>query len=179
MMKLFIFSAFLLLFVVFAFPLFYFNYSQVVTTTDKKVNYELPYPGILPDNPLYFIKAARDRALEFTSRDPMKKAEFYLLFSDKRAYMGLQLVKKGKQKLAISTLSKGEKYFLKIPPLLSDSRKQGIRYSDEFLFNLKLSNAKHKEVVESLMKEMLAGEREALGQVLELNKKAKEQLDLL
>jgi hypothetical protein len=48
----------------------------------------------------------------------VKKANIYLLFSDKRAAMSVALLKKGKNQLAIDTFSKGEKYFLKIPDLL-------------------------------------------------------------
>lgn len=91
--------------------------------TSEKVVYELPYPGILPDNPLYFVKIVRDRIIEFLTRDNIKKAQLYLLFSDKRAASALVLVQNGKNSLAITTLSKGEKYFDQIP-LFDQLKKQ-------------------------------------------------------
>lgn len=45
--------------------------------------YALPYPGLLVDHPLYFLKKVRDGLLESLIVDPIKKTEFYLLQSDK------------------------------------------------------------------------------------------------
>src|SRR3990167_744470 len=87
--------------VLFILPVFYFvNYSQQITLTKEKIQYDLPYPGILPDHPLYVFKTTRDKILEFFTRGNIKKAELYLLFSDKRAKMSQELAKKGKSKLA-------------------------------------------------------------------------------
>src|SRR5579883_115828 len=47
-------------------------------------DYVLPYPGILPDNPFYFLKVLRDRLILFFISNPTKKSSFYLLQSDKR-----------------------------------------------------------------------------------------------
>src|SRR3989344_4901084 len=60
--------------------------TPIPATAAAKVNYELVYPGILPDNPLYFIKAGRDRLVAFLINDSLKRAEFNLLTSDKRIY---------------------------------------------------------------------------------------------
>ena len=68
--------------------------------------YPLPYPGILPDNPLHFLKALRDRIILMLMSDPVKEAEFNLLTSDKRIYAAQLLADKGKGQLSISTLSK-------------------------------------------------------------------------
>src|SRR3989304_6415715 len=86
---------FLLLLTLLIIPFFYvYNYSQPVTTTpDNKIVYQLPYPGILPDHPLYTLKAVRDRIQVFLTRDNLKKAEIYLLYSDKRLAMGQELEK--------------------------------------------------------------------------------------
>lgn len=169
---------FLLVLVVFAFPLIYTN-SETVRNDDQKVAYELPYVGMLPDNPFYFVKALRDRGMEFTIQNNIKRAEYYLLLSDKRAGMAEMLAKKGKNKLAISTLSKGEKYLVKIPALLKDSKEQGETWPAELLLRLKLSNAKHKEVIETLMKDSPQGEMEEYVLILNLNKQIKDELGKL
>jgi hypothetical protein len=78
---------------------------------ENQVNYELPYPGLLPDNPLYFLRVIRDKTIEFLISDPLKKAEFYLLQADKRLNAGIFLFNKGKIPLSISTISKAENYF--------------------------------------------------------------------
>ena len=51
------------------------TYSQTITDNPQpKVLYNLPYPGLTPDNPLYFIKAVRDRIIDISTRDTLKKA---------------------------------------------------------------------------------------------------------
>lgn len=161
----------------FALPVFYLsNYSQSITLSDKKVIYEFPYPGILPDHPLYFLKVSRDKLLDFFTRDPLKKVNLYLLFSDKRVKMAEFLSKKGKSDLAIATASKSEKYFLKIPELLKASKKQGNGATSEFLERVRSSNVKHKEILEMLLKELPQGEQHRVAEVLKLNGEIHDQL---
>lgn len=86
--------------------------EPITPTVTPEVDYTLPYPGILPDNPLYALKATRDRIISFFIADPMKKAEFDLLQADKRVQAGLFLLHKDPPEvsLAISTISKGQNY---------------------------------------------------------------------
>ncbi len=79
-------------------------------TQAAQVEYSLAYPGILPDNPLYFLKAARDKLVSVLISDPEKKAEFNLLTSDKRINASYMLAEKGKDELAVTTLSKSNNY---------------------------------------------------------------------
>ncbi len=83
---------------------------SVEATPPASVDYTLAYPGILPDNPLYFLKAARDRVVGFLISDIEKRAEFNLLTADKRINASYMLVKKGKYELAVTTLSKSNNY---------------------------------------------------------------------
>ncbi len=164
---------FLFLFAVSAF----FVQSQTITITQSEVGYELPYPGILPDHPLYVFKALRDRLTDFLTRDYYKKSQLYLLYSDKRLVMSSQLLKSGKTKAAITTLSKAEKYFEKIPPLVVTSQKQGVAFPKEFIARLKLANAKHSEVIAGLIKQLPQGEENAINEILQINSKTKNALN--
>src|SRR5438552_3561844 len=65
-----------------------------------RVDYQLAYPGLLPDHPLYFLKAARDKVYAFFISSPVKKAEFDLLQADKRVESSYLLIQKGKVDLA-------------------------------------------------------------------------------
>ena len=76
------------------------------------VEYDLPYPGILPDHPLYFLKLIRDKILILSARNLTKKSELYLLFADKHLSMGQLLREKGNLDLSTTTFAKGEKYLL-------------------------------------------------------------------
>lgn len=163
----------------FTFPPPAVDYAQPIKLTGEKVIYNLPYPGLLPDHPLYFVKIVRDRMQEFITRDNLKKAELYLLLSDKRVAMAQALAKNGKDRNAITTISKAEKYFEKIPRLLVDSKKQGVAASSEFVSRLRLSNAKHKEVIETFLKELPQGNATEVNEILEKNRSIKSRLDRL
>lgn len=76
-----------------------------------QVSYDLAYPGLLPDHPLYFFKVIRDKVVSSLINDPIKRAEFNLLTSDKRFNAALSLIDKGKDEKAIDTLSKSNNYF--------------------------------------------------------------------
>ncbi len=183
MKKAFLITFAILLVLFLSLPFFYIlspaTSSQIADTSDDGVMYTLPFPGILPDHPLYFMKAARDKIMEFTTRNNTEKAKEYLLLSDKRAAMAIMLAKKGKNELAITTFSKGEKYALKIPPLLLASKKQGVSYSEETVTTLKQSNLKHKELLDTLLKQMPEGEASSIRLVSDLNSKVRKQLQSL
>lgn len=153
--------------------------DSLVKTPQEKVAYNLPYPGLLPDSPLYLAKIIRDRITDFLTRDNLKKAELYLLYSDKRAAMSLVLSNKGKSQLAIDTFTKGEKYFLKIPYLLKSAKKQGGQAPSNFIETLKLSNAKHKELIEELIKILPQGLNQSLTQLSDLNQQIKLEIESL
>lgn len=78
----------------------------------QDIQYELPYPGMLPDNPLYFLKTMRDAVVKFLISDSLKEAEFNILTANKRAYAALLLSEKEKPdfELVIETISKSNNY---------------------------------------------------------------------
>lgn len=115
------------------------------------MEYQLPYPGLLPDNPLYPLKTFRDRIISFLISDPAKKAEFDLLQADKRLQAGLYLFNKrqGKDQLAASTISKGANYLEQSISEVKEARKQGL-VVQELIKRIRLSSVKHQEVVKSI-----------------------------
>lgn len=153
--------------------------DSIIITPQEKVIYNLPYPGLLPDSPLYLVKTVRDWVTGFLTRDNLKKAQLYLLYSDKRAVMSLALAHKGKSQLAIDTFSKGEKYFLKIPNLLKSAKKQGAQAPSSFVETLKQSNAKHKELIEELIKILPQGLNQSLVQLSDLNQQVRSEIESL
>ncbi len=119
--------------------------------TPSIIDYQLPYPGLLPDNSFYFLKVLRDRIESFLISKPLSKASFNLLQSDKRmlaAYMVLN-EHTGKIDLSISTFSKGENYFEEGIENLLDAKRQGMEVGDlqqQFLS----AHAKHVEVLHNM-----------------------------
>lgn len=122
--------------------------SQNATSSSliKHVEYELPYPGILPDSPLYFLKAIRDNVLVVFVSDPLKKAEYNLLMADKRLASSNLLVDYKKYDLAITTLSKSGNYFDKAVQLAAELKRQG-KNADTLLDKLLIASQKHQEVI--------------------------------
>lgn len=121
-------------------------------TATVQSDYTLPYPGILPDNPLYFLKALRDRIIIFFISDPVKKGSFYLLQSDKRLESSWYLLKKGKAKqdLALSTLSKSTNYFDLAVGQVQTAKQAGQDTSD-LITRLQDSLSKHILVVGQML----------------------------
>lgn len=117
------------------------------------VAYDLPYPGLLPDSPLYFVKVVRDSIIGFLIADSTKKAEFNLLQADKHLQAGqLLLDKKGaeKQSIAQDTLKKGERYFAEAIAKTEEAKKQDMDVAD-LAGRLVLSAKKHQEVYANIL----------------------------
>lgn len=131
----------------------------------ERSDYSLSYPGILSDNPLYFIKALRDRIIEFLTSDPVKKSEFYLLTADKRLNEGVMLFDKGSSKyqLAESTISKGENYFEKGLNQIRFAEKQNLPV-DSLIQKYHMSSHKHQEVLGDLINKSSGSVKDSLAQ---------------
>ncbi len=123
--------------------------TQIEVTTT--VEYELPYPGILPDHPLYFLKQARDWMLDRLIVDSVKKAEFYILQADKRLNAGMMLLDKGNDLLGEQVISKGEKYMNNALTLLASQKAEGRDVPANIVDRLEKAVAKHRELLEGLV----------------------------
>ena len=121
-------------------------------SSNKTIDYTLPYPGLLPDSPLYILKAARDRIVSILISGPVKKANFNLLQADKRLNEGVFLFNKGEKKYSLgeSTISKGENYFEQGISEIEKAKKQGIIVED-ISQRFHLASLKHKETIKSLI----------------------------
>lgn len=84
--------------------------SEESKIVEEREDYSLPYTGILPDHPLYFLKMIRDRIQLWLTRDTLKRADLLLHYADKRISASLDLAEKGKAGLAVTTATKAEKY---------------------------------------------------------------------
>jgi len=157
-------------------PLSIYFFDPSLVKAENKVVYNLPYPGILPDHPLYFLKVLRDRVSLFFIRDYQKKAETYLLYADKRVAAAILLLENNKEKKALDTLAKGEKYFFKIPFLMEAAKKQGSRFPQELVDKIKTANAKHAEIIEDFFKKMSQGQSSYLIEIKKINEEIKKRL---
>jgi hypothetical protein len=140
--------------------------AQTITTLQQKVvDYQLPYPGLLPDNPLYFIKQIRDSFMLFMASDQLKKEEVKLQISDKNISAAIELTKKGRHKLSVAKVEEAEAEFLSIVDRQSKEKKK----NKEFIDTLRKANLKHREAIENLMKDMPQGQVELMQKQREKN----------
>lgn len=131
--------------------------SPIQAVSQEESSYQLPYPGLLPDHPLYIMKTMRDNIIDFFIGNPLKKTEFYLLQADKRLVAGVMLYQKDKTKTeeVASVLSKSGNYFEKAIGQLREAKKLGLEIQP-MLEKLIAASDKHREV-------LLKSEKQAAG----------------
>jgi len=121
------------------------------TEEAKKIEYSFVYPGkILPDSPLWSLKALRDKIWIFITRDLTKRSELKLLCSDKRIVASRMLFEKDKPELGFSTLTKAEKYLEGAVEDERASRRSGGDTSN-LLLRLSAASLKHLEVIDQIL----------------------------
>lgn len=128
-------------------------YAQVVSSASSqtRIDYQLPYPGMLPDNPLIFLKVFRDNLTAFFLSKPLDKAQFDLLQSDKNVEASYLLVTQevGKTDLALKTFSQAQDDFSQAIDQSTSAKKQGYN-TTELSKKLSLSNQKHLQILQSI-----------------------------
>ncbi|MBI2621433.1 MAG: hypothetical protein HYW63_02175 [Candidatus Levybacteria bacterium] len=150
--------------------------STSPTPTQQLIDYQLPYPGILPGSPLYSIKMIRDRIIEFLISDPLKKADFYILQADKRVAAAILLFEKGNNSLGQTTISKGQNYLEKSLEKAMAAKNSG-KDAKDVLARVKNSATKQRQEIENLskksneIKRILSGD---LGRVQRFEKSVEE-----
>lgn len=120
-----------------------------------EIDYTLVYPGILPNNPLYPIKMARDRIVLFLIADKVKRVEFNLLQADKRVAAGDLLIKEDKkyEPLAITTIEKGQNYFHDAMNQVFQLKQEG-RDVGLLIQTMGRASEKHVQVLTDLKKDL-------------------------
>lgn len=129
------------------------TFAQDISTSSSnlsQVSYELPYPGILPNNPLYFLKAVRDNLIGFFITDSLKKSEYDLLQADKRLGSAKALLDLGNVDLSITTLSKSGNYFDQAISKAEQAKREGENANDIF-GKLILSSEKQQLVIKDMI----------------------------
>lgn len=144
-----------------------------------KVDYTLPYPGILPDHPLYFMKRFRDAVLEMVIIEPVRKSEFYILQGDKRLQMGIMLVEQKKFSLAETTVSKAEKYMEKAVVGLTTYKTSGGVIAPYVIEHTQKALAKHTEVLQELLTQVPEAQKSGIASSIELTTRVQQEIKAL
>ena len=115
-----------------------------------KSDYMLPYPGILPDHPLYFLKDFRDKIIEMLIVDPERKSEFYLLQSDKYLSASQSLIEKNQTEKAKMILTQSGTKMKMAVDQLSSLKANGRQVSAGSIDRLGKSIEKHFEILQEM-----------------------------
>jgi hypothetical protein len=113
------------------------------TQVASAVEYILPYPGILPDHPLFTLKMLRDWIIERLITDPLRKSEFYILQSDKRMAMAIAFMEKSKPEGAVATTVDAQSFMAKAVAEATGYKQTGIAIPGHIIDRFERAIAKH------------------------------------
>jgi hypothetical protein len=116
----------------------------------SSVDYYFPTPGMNPENPLWPLKAVRDKLWLFANFDSEKRTDLLILYADKRLMMSQELMHDNQSSLAVSTASKAEKYLQEAYLETEKISKDGGDPTSS-LVKLAKASLKHREVLENMM----------------------------
>ena len=136
--------------------------------TQVTVNYDLAFPGILPDHPLYKLKVLRDKITAASIFNSLKKIDFYVLQADKGILATAMLIDKNKIDLAKATALKAENNFTLIAPQLYMLPKKP---NKDFFKRLETAALKHQEVLRSIIKRVPKDKQKVFEQVIDFSKR--------
>ena len=119
--------------------------TPMVAAEKSRVDYYLPYPGLLPGNFFYPLKMVRDKIWLFFTTNNLKRAELYLLFADKKMAAAQALMKEDKKDLATVTANKAEEFLEKAVEHEKKAKQKG-QETKLFLEKFVKASLKHDEV---------------------------------
>lgn len=156
----------------------FFSASSNVFAQETKpspaIKYDLAFPGILPDHPLYKLKVLRNKIIATSINDPRKKVDFYLLNADKGILASAMLVDKGKIDLAAQTALKAEHNYTLLTQELYRLAKEP---EAEFYKKLNTASKKHQEVLMSLVKRVPQEKQKTFLTVIDFSKRNWESVE--
>lgn len=126
--------------------------AQAASSSSKPVDiaYQLPYPGMLPGNPLYFLKTIRDDLTAFFISKPLDKAKFELMQSDKNVEASYLLVSQhNNTQASLQTFSQSQDDFEQAIIQTANAKKQGYN-TKEIISQLVESNQKHAQILHAI-----------------------------
>lgn len=130
------------------------------------IQYDLAFPGILPDHPLFKLKVLRDKITALFTRDPTQKIQFYVRQADKGILATAILLEKGNIPLANETALKAEHNMTMMVMYLPYA---SLRKDSELLEKIRTASLKHQEVLGVLINRVAADQQQTLKTVYEFS----------
>lgn len=152
--------------------------EQEVDLAGEEVDYYLPYPGILPDHPLYWLKMVRDRISLWLTRQPGKKVEKLLLYADKRIGAARVLWEGNQIDLAVTTATKAEKYMEQVVGELERFSGE-VKNGAALVERVERALAKHEEVLMGMLEKADDASAKILRESVKVLENGRERLKVV
>lgn len=147
--------------------------NRLILAKDSYVeDYKLPYPGILPDSPLYLLKLVRDYGVGLLITNPIDKAFYNLHLADKRVASVELLMIRSKLPLSAVTLLHSQENFLTVIDLIEKIPAKEKGYID-LVIKSSVAIKRHAFVVQKLEARYISRETEKARQI---NQKIEERI---
>lgn len=145
--------------------------TELAETTDiadeiseQAANYYLPYPGILPDHPLYFLKMIRDKLMEWFTFDKQEKIKLLELYADKRLGAARALIEGGQAELGTETARKAVRYQERAIKLAEELKEEGEDVG-RVANQVEKATAKHEQVLSTIEEKAAEQGQENIGEI--------------
>ena len=137
----------------------FFKHTEGITTVSEKetpvasseFTYILPYPGILPHHPLYFLKNLRDKIVELMITNPISKSDFYVLQADKSLSAAMFLLDQEQEDIAVETIIHAEQFLTRAVDELARAKESGKVIPSETFEHITQALLKHQEVLQGIL----------------------------
>jgi hypothetical protein len=136
---------------------------------------DLPSPGLLPDNPFYFLKTWKEAIQNFFTFGAENKAEQFLHLADVRLAEYQKMIEKGKTEIAEKTLAKYEKQLNQALQKIEELENKG-KDTKEISQKLEDTINKHLEVLEENLQKAPESAQKGLENAIENSSKAIEKV---
>lgn len=136
---------------------------------------DLPSPGILPDNPFYFLKTWRETIQNFFTFGAENKAKQFLHLADVRLAEYQKMIEKGKTEIAQRTLDKYEKQ-LDHALQKVEELKQKSENTENVSQKVEESTSKHIKVLEKNLQKVPEVAKKGLENAIENSSKVLEKI---
>ena len=127
---------------------------------------EYLYPGVLPDHPLYFLKALLYKIRELFVFGDVAKTKWFLKMADKRAAEAKELANKGKEKLAVKASEKAVAARDKAAEHLKVAKSAG-KDVEELVEKLEAASIRQQAVLDHVLEKVPEQAQEAIRRAKE------------
>lgn len=139
--------------------------EATIPSSQSTVQYDLSYPGLLPDHPFYILKQVRDNMLALFIGKPLDRSSFMLLQSDKQVSAAKLLVEQRKDVAMIrDSFAASQKSFEDAVKETQAAKQEGLATGD-MINKLRIASKKHHEIVQDVMVQLSSEDKKMFTEI--------------